>query len=68
MVHSGWDTLDKRIARVRLYQKLDPDNVHNFGAAYDRALLFGYRLDELDQLKADYARRAAAETTGATPL
>ncbi|MEV5379378.1 glycosyltransferase family 2 protein [Streptomyces nondiastaticus] len=68
VVHSGWDTLDKRIARVRLYQRLDPDNVHNFGAAYDRALLFGYRLDELDRLKADYARRAAAETTGTAPV
>lgn len=53
VVHSGWDTLAKRIARAELYQQLDPANEFNFGTAYDRGLLFGYSLDEVEQLKAD---------------
>jgi hypothetical protein len=61
MVHSGWDTLAKRIARVRTYQALDPNGEHNFGKAYDRSLLFGYALDDLEGLKVEYRRRFQAE-------
>jgi hypothetical protein len=61
IVHSGWDTLAKRIARVRTYQALDPNGEHNFGKAYDRSLLFGYALDDLDGLKVEYRRRLQAE-------
>lgn len=57
LVHSGWSTLAERILRVEHYLRLDPDYRFNFGVAYDRSLLFGYALDEVDLLKADYPRR-----------
>ncbi|RFZ09488.1 putative peptidase [Mycobacterium marinum] len=57
LVHDGWSTLAERISRVEHYLRLDPDYRHNFGVAYDRSLLFGYALDEVDLLKADYQRR-----------
>lgn len=57
LVHSGWSTLAERILRVEHYLRLDPDYRFNFGVAYDRSLLFGYALDEVDLLKADYRRR-----------
>lgn len=56
-MHSGWSTLAERILRVEHYLRLDPDYRFNFGVAYDRSLLFGYALDEVDLLKADYRRR-----------
>jgi len=57
--HSGWDTLAKRIAKVKLYQRLDPTGEFNHGVAYDRALLFGYALDEVEELQTEYLRRVA---------
>ncbi|CLY21549.1 Membrane-bound metallopeptidase [Mycobacterium tuberculosis] len=50
LVHSGWSTLAERILRVEHYLRLDPDYRFNFGVAYDRSLLFGYALDEVDGL------------------
>lgn len=61
LTHNGWSTLEERIARVRHYMRLDPDFRHNFGVAYDRSLLFGYALDEVDLLKADYRRRVRGD-------
>lgn len=61
-VHAGWDTLDRRIERARKYDRLDPECRWNHGISYDRGLLFGYSFDELDELRAEYARRAAAST------
>ena len=61
VVHDGWSTLAERIAKVHQYFRLDPDCVSNFGVAYDRSLLFGYRLDEIDLLKADYAKRISGD-------
>lgn len=62
VVHSGWDTLERRIAKVKLYQELDPANEFNFGAPYDRSLLFGYALQDIEQLKDDYRALAGANT------
>ncbi len=59
--HSGWSTLAERVAKVHHYFALDPDCALNFGVAYDRSLLFGYTLDELDLLKTDYDRRVRRE-------
>lgn len=61
LTHNGWSTLEERIARVRHYMRLDPDFRHNFGVAYDRSLLFGYALEEVDVLKADYRRRVRGD-------
>lgn len=61
LTHNGWSTLEERISRVGHYMRLDPDFRHNFGVAYDRSLLFGYALDEVDLLKADYHRRVRGE-------
>ena len=61
-VHTGWDTLDRRIERARTYSRLDPTCEWNHGTSYDRGLLFGYSFDELDALRAEYARRATADT------
>jgi murein DD-endopeptidase MepM/ murein hydrolase activator NlpD len=55
--HFGWSTLAERIAKVHHYFALDPDCGLNFGVAYDRSLLFGYSLAEIDLLKADYEHR-----------
>jgi hypothetical protein len=63
LVHSGWDTLAKRIGRVNLYQRLDPDAELNFGKAYDRSLLFGYALEQVEELKSEYWRRVHSEET-----
>jgi glycosyltransferase involved in cell wall biosynthesis len=57
IIHSGWDTLAKRIARVETYRKLDPHNEHNFGRPYDLSLLFGYPLDRVPDLISDYRDR-----------
>jgi|GEM_PF-2656621 len=54
VLHGGWDTLAKRVDRVRLYRGLDPKEEYNWGVPYDRSLLFGYEISELDQLKKDY--------------
>jgi hypothetical protein len=56
--HYGWDTLEKRLAKVRAYMELDPRCEHNFGVPYDRGLLFGYTLDQLPELLREYERRA----------
>ncbi|WAJ47586.1 peptidoglycan DD-metalloendopeptidase family protein [Mycobacterium sp. Aquia_216] len=61
LTHNGWSTLEERISRVRHYMRLDPDSRHNFGVAYDRSLLFGYALDEVSLLKADYQRRVRGD-------
>ncbi len=60
-VHTGWNTLHRRIERARTYTRLDPTCQWNHGTAYDRGLLFGYSFDELDDLKSEYARRSAAD-------
>lgn len=67
LTHNGWSTLAERISRVQHYMRLDPDFRHNFGVAYDRSLLFGYALDELDLLKADYRRRVRGDFDRAEP-
>lgn len=67
LVHSGWASLGERIAKVEYYRRLDKDSQLNFGVPYDRALLFGYALDEIDLLKADYFRRIRGEFDPAEP-
>jgi hypothetical protein len=52
--HHGWDTLQKRIDKVKTYQRLDPNNEYNFGIPYDKGLLFGYALSDVDRLIKDY--------------
>lgn len=61
LIHDGWSTLAERVSRVRHYMGLDPDYRHNFGVAYDRSLLFGYALDEVDLLEADYRKRVRGD-------
>jgi hypothetical protein len=61
VIHDGWSSVAERIAKARHYFRLDPDCAANFGVAYDRSLLFGYRLDEIDLLKADYVKRASGD-------
>lgn len=61
LVHTGWASLAERIAKVEDYHRLDPNCELNFGVPYDRALLFGYALDEMDLLKADYRRRVRGD-------
>ncbi|MGH9279817.1 MAG: hypothetical protein ACRD12_17175 [Acidimicrobiales bacterium] len=56
-LHSGWDTLDRRVAKARFYQAQDPGYAWNYGVPYDRGLLFGYALSETDDLIADYKER-----------
>jgi glycosyltransferase involved in cell wall biosynthesis len=63
ITHAGWNTLDKRIERVQLYRSMDPGNNLNWGVPYDRSLLFGYSLAELDTLKRDYYLFAALGVT-----
>ncbi|BBX96117.1 peptidoglycan DD-metalloendopeptidase family protein [Mycobacterium lacus] len=67
LLHTGWATLAERIAKVEHYRRLDPDCLLNFGVSYDRALLFGYALDEIDLLKADYWRRVRGDFDPAEP-
>ena len=55
--HHGWDTLARRIETVRRYNTVDPRADWNRGVPYDRALLFGYALSEVDELIRDYRRR-----------
>ena len=43
VVHDGWNTLRKRLAKVDLYHTLDPDGQYNCGVPYDEGLLFGYK-------------------------
>jgi glycosyltransferase involved in cell wall biosynthesis len=57
--HFGWDTLRKRLAKVDLYQSLDPHGQHNFGVSYDRGLLFGYERSAIKDLLHEYRRRFA---------
>lgn len=61
LVHNGWSTLAERVAKVQHYHRLDPDCRQNFGVPYDRALLFGYALDEVDLLVSDYQRRVRGD-------
>jgi hypothetical protein len=56
-IHTGWDTLEKRIVRVDLYKSLDPHGEYNFGVPYDRGLLFGYDRDAIDDLVQEYRKR-----------
>jgi glycosyltransferase involved in cell wall biosynthesis len=56
-VHDGWNTLRSRIAKVDLYQTLDPDGKYNFGVPYDEGLLFGYKRGALKDLLREYRRR-----------
>ncbi len=67
--HWGWNTLEKRIARVRLYTRLDPTYELNYGVRYDEGLLFGYRETEIESLLEEYRRRYAqvADTGDAEP-
>lgn len=58
--HSGWETLGGRIDRAKRYLELDPDSKWNQGVPYDRGLLFGYALNEVGDLVAEYRRRYAA--------
>src|SRR5262245_15609579 len=55
--HLGWDTLRKRIAKVDLYQSLDPRCEYNLGVPYDRGLLFGYDRGALKELLSEYRSR-----------
>jgi glycosyltransferase involved in cell wall biosynthesis len=59
LVHDGWNTLRQRIAKVDLYQTLDPDGTYNFGVPYDEGLLFGYKRGALKDLLREYRRRFA---------
>jgi hypothetical protein len=43
VIHDGWNTLRKRLAKVDLYHTLDPDGQYNCGVPYDEGLLFGYK-------------------------
>jgi glycosyltransferase involved in cell wall biosynthesis len=61
VVHYGWDTLAKRLEKVDLYLRLDPDQALNNGVPYDRGLLFGYARDEVDLLVEDYRRKVIQE-------
>jgi hypothetical protein len=55
--HTGWSTLAKRIAKAKAYTEKDPEAAWNHGVAYDRGLLFGYALNQLDELIGEYRRR-----------
>jgi glycosyltransferase involved in cell wall biosynthesis len=59
VIHSGWDTLEGRIRKVKMYQSLDPAGVWNHGVSYDRGLLFGYSFAELPRLVETYERKVA---------
>jgi glycosyltransferase involved in cell wall biosynthesis len=59
VIHSGWDTLERRIRKVKLYQSLDPAGMWNHGVSYDRGLLFGYSFAELPRLVETYERKVA---------
>lgn len=61
-LHTGWSTLAQRLDRVRLYTLLDPTARWNYGIRYDHGLLFGYGLEQLDELVAEYRRRRTAES------
>jgi hypothetical protein len=60
--HTGWSTLDRRISRARFYLSRDPDSRWNRGLPYDRGLLFGYSLQEIDILLGEYHRRRLDST------
>jgi glycosyltransferase involved in cell wall biosynthesis len=55
--HHGWDTLSRRVEKVESYTRLDPTYEMNEGVPYDRGLLFGFRLSELQRLIGEYRRR-----------
>ncbi|HEX2190536.1 MAG TPA: hypothetical protein VHG51_16630 [Longimicrobiaceae bacterium] len=57
--HDGWDTLRKRIEKVDLYRRLDPECRLNHGVPYDRGLLFGYSREAVDELVGEYRVRLA---------
>ena len=57
--HYGWHTLASRLAKVDFYTSRDPSYELNDGIAYDRALLFGYERDAVDDLLSEYERRRA---------
>jgi len=59
IVHDGWQTLRSRLAKVALYQRLDPAGRYNFGVPYDEGLLFGYKREALKDLLREYRRRLA---------
>lgn len=59
-LHAGWSTLAQRLDRVRLYTLLDPTARWNHGVRYDHGLLFGYGLEQLDELIDEYRRRRTA--------
>jgi hypothetical protein len=65
-MHSGWSTLAKRVRRVEAYMALDPEGRWNYGVPYDEGLLFGYRLDQLDELVADYRSIVAGASAPVT--
>ena len=58
LYNDGWDTLAKRIERVRLYTALDPDCTLNNGVPYDKGLLFGYSIDAIPALIEEYRKRS----------
>ena len=60
--HSGWSTLAARMERARLYLSIDPASSMNHGVPYDRGLLFGYAINEVDQLIEEYRRRVASHS------
>ncbi len=70
-MHDGWNTLKKRIERAQFYTMRDPEIQWNHGTPYDRGLLFGFGLHEIDRLLAEYQRRreaaSIAETTNNCP-
>jgi len=57
--HAGWSTLARRIAKVDLYQSLDPNDELNDGVPYDIGLLFGYKRERIPDLISEYHRRVA---------
>ena len=55
-VHTGWSTLAKRVLAGGALHGARSDGRWNYGVPYGEGLLFGYRLDQLDELVADYRR------------
>jgi glycosyltransferase involved in cell wall biosynthesis len=59
-IHTGWNTLQKRIHCVDKYMRLDPECAFNHKTPYDKGLLFGYKRNEVHLLIAEYQRRYLA--------
>lgn len=60
LIHHGWNTLERRLEKANTYYSLDPDCKCNFGVPYDKGLLFGYDLNHIHELIAEYQRRFSA--------